>query len=56
MRSLEKILGKAREKEGVTEASPPVIGAERAERRRYEEAKEKKEIISDYRTKIDKRK
>lgn len=38
------------------EKHKPLTGAEKAEVKRYEESKEKHEIVSDYRTKIDKRK
>gem|GEM_PF-4845440 len=41
-----------RKKTPVTDVHPPVIGAEKAEEKIYEEAIEKDEIISEVRTKI----
>ena len=38
------------------EKHQPLTRAEKSEVKRYEESKEKREIVSDYRTKIDKRK
>ncbi len=55
MRSMSNIVGdrhKAPDKEDEFEPEPPVIKAERAEERIFEEAKEKDEIISGIRKKI----
>lgn len=40
------------EEENAPNISPPIIGAERAEQRIFEEAKKKDMVISSYRTRI----
>lgn len=57
LRSLRRLLGErdrapSPEEENAPNISPPIIGAERAEQRIFEEAKKKDMVISSYRTRI----